>query len=274
MTFKRTKKKRYHINDKGEPGICVAAIKCRFGGEGDHYPTELDARQAYERKMTHRVGWQSYKEKSGLADAVVEALPTSFFATPHKLVLPPGKYLIGDPYGSVGVDEKGWNDWVETVEETIGWENNVESYKQWQHSAVGALYNGKPVVAMKAALGDGIYWSISPTKRVASDTGLIGAVPLELVEDDLKLDAKRSETSSLGIVYDFPEGTTLTLDGAGNVRVGDELLFVHSGILSQDQLDQLVRSELHWNHGQISSMDESFFEFYENLTNQFHERTR
>lgn len=42
---------RFHINGKGEPGVCSALIKCRFGGQDNHYPTSEAARAAFEVKM-------------------------------------------------------------------------------------------------------------------------------------------------------------------------------------------------------------------------------
>lgn len=43
---------RYHINKKGEPGICSAEVKCPLGGgEEQHYSTPEKARQAFELSM-------------------------------------------------------------------------------------------------------------------------------------------------------------------------------------------------------------------------------
>ena len=40
---------KYHINSKGEPGLCRAeAGGCPFGGEAVHYPTKENAQKAYE----------------------------------------------------------------------------------------------------------------------------------------------------------------------------------------------------------------------------------
>jgi hypothetical protein len=43
---------KYHINAKGESGICRATRECPFGGENEHYDTAADARRAYEKFMT------------------------------------------------------------------------------------------------------------------------------------------------------------------------------------------------------------------------------
>ena len=39
---------RYHINAKGEPGVCRAQQSCPFGGAEDHYGSADEARQAFE----------------------------------------------------------------------------------------------------------------------------------------------------------------------------------------------------------------------------------
>lgn len=40
---------RYHINEKGEPGVCKAKYGCPFGDmEADHYGSKEEARAAYE----------------------------------------------------------------------------------------------------------------------------------------------------------------------------------------------------------------------------------
>lgn len=39
---------KFHINAKGEPGRCSAAVQCPFGGESDHYHSPEAARDAFE----------------------------------------------------------------------------------------------------------------------------------------------------------------------------------------------------------------------------------
>lgn len=42
---------KYHINDRGEPGICEAHLEpCRFGSTSQHYDSEASARKAYENQ--------------------------------------------------------------------------------------------------------------------------------------------------------------------------------------------------------------------------------
>lgn len=43
--------RKFHVNEKGEPGICKATIKCQFGEESQHYETAAAARAAFESSM-------------------------------------------------------------------------------------------------------------------------------------------------------------------------------------------------------------------------------
>ncbi len=58
---------RYHVNGKGEAGLCTAQTgNCPFGGELDHYSTPEDARRAYEKVMSGEAwGAQSKKTDPG-----------------------------------------------------------------------------------------------------------------------------------------------------------------------------------------------------------------
>lgn len=48
---------KYHISpETGRPNICRATVKpCPLGGEGDHYPSKEEAREAYEKKKQAEV---------------------------------------------------------------------------------------------------------------------------------------------------------------------------------------------------------------------------
>lgn len=43
---------KFHINAKGEPGLCRATRQCPFGESEDHYPSKEDARKAFEVKQS------------------------------------------------------------------------------------------------------------------------------------------------------------------------------------------------------------------------------
>lgn len=42
---------KYHINEKGVPGVCTAKVKCQFGGDAQHYFSPEAAQKAYELSM-------------------------------------------------------------------------------------------------------------------------------------------------------------------------------------------------------------------------------
>lgn len=43
----------YHVNPQtGEPGLCTAAIQCRFGGTEEHYADTTSAREAFEKSQS------------------------------------------------------------------------------------------------------------------------------------------------------------------------------------------------------------------------------
>lgn len=46
---------KFHLNYKGEPGVCSAKVNCPFGGEQDHFPSAQAARDAYEELMANHV---------------------------------------------------------------------------------------------------------------------------------------------------------------------------------------------------------------------------
>jgi hypothetical protein len=42
---------KYHINEKGVPGVCTAKVKCQFGGDAQHYFSPEAAQKAFELSM-------------------------------------------------------------------------------------------------------------------------------------------------------------------------------------------------------------------------------
>lgn len=53
---------KFHINSKGETGKCHAKQGgCPFGGESDHYPSAVIARQAFENSMNEQAPARSLR---------------------------------------------------------------------------------------------------------------------------------------------------------------------------------------------------------------------
>ncbi len=114
--------------------------------------------------------------------------------------LQPGTYFIGDP---CYVMSHGNDEWVDIVEACDYWQ---EPYSD----------RGKTAVAFSTAWGDGVYID-AEGNEYSVDTGLIGAVPVELWSVSLD----EIETRNLGQVVTFKE-PFICQAGAGGV-----LMFGH-----------------------------------------------
>lgn len=84
--------------------------------------------------------------------------------------LPPGKYFIGDPYHIIREDM--WNDYLN---ESIKSNNGFFKFK------------GVPVFASKTSNGEGLYEDEDYMGFFCTDTGMIGATPLDngITDEDI-----------------------------------------------------------------------------------------
>jgi hypothetical protein len=82
---------RYHIDKKGEPGVCHATKSCPLGDNSEHYSTEGQARAAYEESMAEHIFYH-VSRGSALKDILTDGL------TPQKPEgdFPEGVYLFKD----------------------------------------------------------------------------------------------------------------------------------------------------------------------------------
>lgn len=218
---------KFHFNNKGEPGLCVAKNKCRYGGSSAHFPSEFDARIGYEIKREK----EYYLSIPQTTTTPVQQIHESFFDG-DKLKLPPDEYFIGDPYLAVGiVDQHGWNEVVESVHHQFGWENDVESPFDEKIPAVGATYGDKPLFMVKNFAGSGLHWSLGPTHRVVSDSGLIAAVPTstmkKLGRNPYELNRRR-----LGGMLRIGKGTKMWRNEYGLTIISSARIFVHNDLVS------------------------------------------
>lgn len=59
---------QFHINSKGEPGVCSAKSGgCPFGSQSEHHSTAEEARVAYENKRVSEIAPKSIKRKRRLS---------------------------------------------------------------------------------------------------------------------------------------------------------------------------------------------------------------
>jgi hypothetical protein len=120
---------RYHINSKGNPGVCKAqARNCPFGGVAKHFPTKEVARACYEKEMAQKPDSKAVK-RFPIDDPLwyqggCEALALKVSArtgwpaiTLSSSYLPPDEYgawprhtVIQTPDGKM-LDSKGIREW-------------------------------------------------------------------------------------------------------------------------------------------------------------------
>ena len=225
--------KRYHVNEKGVPGRCLAQYRCRFGGEGAHYPSEQDARWGYERKMV-----RLSSENNQLPKGTIERLPEGIVSG-NSFTIPAGRYFVGDPYLTIALkDQAGWNEIVESIDQQFGWENDLDDPAQEKAPAIGALYNGEPMLAVKGWHGEGLYWSIGPTHRIPSETGLVGVVPHAMLEK-MGFDLKLCQQKRLGADIEVSEETTVWRDEQGVIVVGGKLVICHNDLVQSEWFNSL-----------------------------------
>jgi hypothetical protein len=97
--------------------------------------------------------------------------------------MPPGQYYVGDP--CYVFNRKHWDE--------LGAQTN------WFDRSVGEL-NGQKMIAFGTAYGDGLY-SDQNGRMYPVDAGLIGVVPVELIDDDCTF----SHSPDCGHLIDFPQ---------------------------------------------------------------------
>lgn len=130
------------------------------------------------------------------------------------ILLPNGSYVIGDPCYSIGSNRKIWDAVV------------YEGMNDARNPAFTAILNGEEftVAVFSTAYGDGVYSAEGTDAKFPVDAGLIGAVPLELLE---RLDVDPDEysamtevfTSNSAMILAETDGATLTFTGDTNLTI-------------------------------------------------------
>lgn len=138
--------------------------------------------------------------------------------------LQPGTYFIGDP---CYVMSKTHDSWVEKLESC--------NYFQEPYTE-----RGKTAIAFSPAWGDGVYFD-QDGWEYGVDAGLIGAVPLDLLDTSLE----EIEERCLGRMVTFSEPFICTSDG-GKLRFG------HIVIDTDPELEE----DRYWEHDRFDELDE------------------
>ena len=113
------------------------------------------------------------------------------------VTIPAGNYYVGDPCYSVPGDL--WMPWLEAAD--------YETSSR-EHVLVADI-DGKPVVGVSTAFGDGVYRG-SDGFNYPVDAGLIGLVPASIA---------KAATSNLRNLVEFKEPVTCRYDG-GTITLG------------------------------------------------------
>jgi hypothetical protein len=199
----------FHVNTAGNAGECRAVRGgCPFGSADEHFTTADKAREHFEKNMateTLKTTGPRFKVRGSFApgEIKVEPLPKEFVSSSGVIVLPAGRYFVGDPCYTAGNDDAAWQDWCKVTDSGDG-------------ETLAATYNGLPVVGLHTAYGDGTYYDESG-REYGVDAGIIGAVPEELIE---KMNISESDLENSGHWVEASGQFTLSHGPSGQLNIG------------------------------------------------------
>lgn len=139
---------KYHINNKGEPGICEATITCPFGNFDGHYPDTDTARKSYENFMNNITQpnksvrfdiFISSPEKHAFTKADCAHLAKTLYKSANLPI-----YYLGDKVSKEGlVEDRNWSHFVNKLPDgryidVEGIWTEKELLKRWQVDELGS----------------------------------------------------------------------------------------------------------------------------------------
>ncbi len=135
------------------------------------------------------------------------------------VIVPPGRYILGDPCYSISGDH--WDELLETCdyfEQPVG-------HVSVSVPAKNFVYERFHVLGFQTAYGDGTYKG-SDGNSYSVDAGLIGLVPVELAEALGALDETSPNYVSGKVIVEFHVPTTCSNEGGymkfGNIVIDTE----------------------------------------------------
>lgn len=223
---------KYHINEKGVPGVCAAKIKCQFGGDAQHYFSPEAAQKAFELSMATETV-PSAKKKTTEKPSPVN-LPTSgaydVGTKAERYVHPQGKIVEINPDGSVTAWKNG-----KIIPTSATADKLRNGHGAWKRDTTGVVTE-RPVsdasVAAKTAARQDRQLNQIPAKTrsrlsaAKENQPLLTAQEIEVQRDNEERVRKLTElgypkTSRLdprklpGLVNRAPEGDKPRYDGYG-----------------------------------------------------------
>lgn len=156
----------------------------------------------------------------------VGPLKSNIKISKNSIVIPAGVYVLGDPYYTAGRDDSAWDQWKTATEATP------------KDPAVGATYNGFPVVGLRTS-AEGLFTD-SLGRVYNTNSGVIGLVPLSLAK---QMGLSKEDTEDDGYIVTFNEPTTIEEDD-GTLYFGDNL-FIETGPgeFNYDLEDEMIFGE-------------------------------
>lgn len=125
-----------------------------------------------------------------------------------QVTMPPGTYFLGDPCYAID-DRETWDSFLH-----MAWANE-DAYSA---GLILATIDDQPVLGMSTLYGDGGYQDQYGARTFAVDAGMIGLVPVALVER--YSDKSREELDRLGLFISTSEPLRCTSMG-GTLSFGD-----------------------------------------------------
>lgn len=98
---------KYHVNDQGIPGVCTAQVKCRFGGDAQHYATPEIAQKAYELSMASASIPEPQKKNAKPSVKTPTSGAYDVGTKAERYVHPQGKIVEINPDGTVTAWKNG-----------------------------------------------------------------------------------------------------------------------------------------------------------------------
>lgn len=218
---------KFHTNPvTNEVRRCRARYNCRFGSASSHHPSRFDALAAVNREKL-RLEYADKQLEKGAVSPISADLVRQYDYT-----IKPGEYLLCDPYILIATkDQAGWNDIVASIDSQFSWENEVSRPDDEKQVAVGVNYRGQDLGIIKQWHGKGLYWSMGPINRIPSDSGLLGTISRNTVEE-MGYSIDSAVEDGLGVKVVVDNDTKVWRDENGVTIVGGKNLIGHNDLVA------------------------------------------
>jgi hypothetical protein len=196
---------KYHINEKGVPGVCTAKVKCQFGGDAQHYFNPEAAQKAYELSMATETVPSAQKKSS---NDFVPAPPVS--GNVERYRHPQGKIVEINPDGSVTAWKNG-----KIIPTSATADKLRNGYGAWKRDTTGVVTE-RPVsdasVAAKTAARQARQLNPEPVDPAKADNAERVA---KLIEKGYPKTSGLDPRNKPGMEDRAPEGDKPRYDGYG-----------------------------------------------------------